>query len=174
MLNTNTIDTNAIANDAEHVRYIISTEKNGDNLIKRANNIQRIARRTGNLVLADLGTEAHRRGRALNFDGVMPAVKNDSKIEKFARYAAVRACSMQDKMSPRANQMFARWGYAESAVRLVNKTRGNKMFHKMCELGLGEFTAEYIVYKYMLDLVSVEIGYELFAILVDAGVEMEG
>ena len=173
MKNVNKIEAAILANNAQLVRNIITKEKNGDNLITISENINRIAKKTNNLHLADWSTEMHRRGKALKFDGVMPAVANDSKIERLGRYAAVRGSSIQDKMSARANGMFKRRGYAQTALRLVTKARGNEMFHKMCGLGLVEFTAEYIVYTHMLDLVSMEVATHVTELLIDADVIVE-
>ena len=47
------------------------------------------------------------------------------------------------------------------------------MFHKMCGLGLVEFTAEYIVYTHMLDLVSMEVATHVTELLIDADVILE-
>ena len=173
MKNVNKIEANLLADNAILAFNIIKNEKNGDNLIEYSARLNKLAKKTDNQYLADLGTDAHRRGKAIKFDGVMPAVANDSKIERLARYAAVRGSSIQDRMSSRANQMFKRYGYAQTALRPVTKARGNEMFHKMCGLGLVEFTAEYIVYTHMLDFVSMEVATHVTELLIDADAIVE-
>jgi len=76
-------------------------------------------------------------------------------------------------MSPRTNMMFRRWGYAQTALRLATKQQGNEMFHKMCDLGLVEYTSEFIVFTYMLDLVSTDTAETLALLLMDAGVHVD-
>jgi len=167
MKNVNKIEANLLAFN------IIKNEKNEENLLEYSARLNKLAKKTDNQYLADAGTEAHRKGKALTFDRKMPAAANDSKIERLARYAAVRASSIQDRMSSRANGMFKRLGYAQTALRLVTKARGNEMFHKMCGLGLVEFTAEYIVYTHMLDFVSMEVATHVTELLIDADAIVE-
>jgi hypothetical protein len=173
MKNVNKIEANLLANNAILAFNIIKNEKNEENLLEYSARLNKLAKKTDNQYLADLGTEANRRAKALTFDREMPAAANDSKIEHLARYAAVRACSIQGKMIGRVNGMFARYGYAQTALRLVSTARGNEMFHKMCGLGLVEFTAEYIVYTHMLDLVSMEVATHVTELLIDADVILE-
>ena len=173
MKNVNKIEANLLANNAILAFNIIKNEKNEENLLEYSARLNKLAKKTDNQYLADLGTEANRRAKALTFDREMPAAANDSKIERLARYAAVRACSIQGKMIGRVNGMFARYGYAQTALRLVTTARGNEMFHKMCGLGLVEFTVEYIVYTHMLDLVSMEVATHVTELLIDADVILE-
>ena len=155
-----------LAKDALVARNILETEKCEDKLSTYATNWKRVAKRTNNEMLAALAKEAATAAR-------MPAAANDSKIETIARSAAIKACSLQGKMCARSNMMFARYGYAQTTLRLAKKAQGNDMFHKMCELGLVEYTAQYIVYTHMLDFVSDDIAETLLLLLADAGVDVE-
>ena len=91
MKNVNKIEANLLANNAILAFNIIKNEKNGDNLIEYSARLNKLAKKADNQYLADLATDAHRRGKAIKFDGVMPAVANDSKKERLARYAADKA-----------------------------------------------------------------------------------
>jgi hypothetical protein len=146
MKTTQKITTDTLAKDAMFARNILDTQKDAGKLSSYATNWQRVGARTNNSMLCDLATEAHRRGRAYKFDAVMPA---------------------------RANQMFARYGYAQTALRLVTQTQGNDMFHTMCELGLVEYTADYIVYTHMADLLSAKVYQHVALLLIDADVDVQ-
>jgi len=103
----------------------------------------------------------------------LPAPINTSKAERYVRLAAAKACGIVGKMSARANQMYMRDGYTISYIRQVNQSRGNAMFYKMCELGAGKYTAEYIVAKHFSSLISAKVYKECVAMLAEQKIFIE-
>ena len=156
-------------------RELAKDEPNSNTLLSLANNWADAAERSKNKELHRLSKIAQMEGNTAYFDQRYPAAHNDSEIELLCRNVAVRGSALRGTKSiQRIVQQFSNRGFAEGMLFQVNKSCGGPVFEELCELGLGDMSAEFTVWTHMRERLNAKVATLLEDLLLEKGLIKNG
>ena len=133
-------------------------------LLNLATNIDnRIKQNVEYSYFAVLSKKAKDKANSIRLKQTLPSPKTNSELEQLA-YESVFKTALELGIKPSARVIYwqlSKLGYAQTLIKQVTKSIGNKMFETLCANGLMDITAEYFVYKHAQNLVPIKVKNEL-------------
>ena len=112
---------------------------------------------------AVLSKKAKDKANSIKLKQVLPQPLSDSKLEKLA-YESVFKTALELNIKPSNRviyQQLNRYGYAQTLVKQVCKSVGNKVYQSLCANGLMDITAEHFVFNNALHLIPNTVKQQL-------------
>ena len=110
-----------------------------------------------------LSENATKKANSIKLKQVLPQPLSDSKLEKLA-YESVFKTALELNIKPSNRviyQQLNRYGYAQTLVKQVCKSVGNKVYQSLCANGLMDITAEHFVFNNALHLIPNTVKQQL-------------
>ncbi len=129
-----------------------------------ANNINKYIKQHPNYAhFSILADNAIKKANSIKLKQVLPQPLSDSKLEKLA-YESVFKTALELNIKPSNRviyQQLNRYGYAQTLVKQVCKSVGNKVYQSLCANGLMDITAEHFVFNNALHLIPNTVKQQL-------------
>ena len=129
-----------------------------------ANNINKYIKQHPNYAhFSILADNAIKKANSIKLKQVLPQPLSDSKLEKLA-YESVFKTALELNIKPSNRviyQQLNRYGYAQTLVKQVCKSVGNKVYQSLSANGLMDITAEHFVFNNALHLIPNTVKQQL-------------
>mgnify|MGYP000246926700 CR=1 FL=1 len=121
--------------------------------------------------MLSLARKAAHSANYIDYDGRLPPALDDSPLENRVREIAIKAMAIEGVLKGRTTQMFKRYDYVDTVIKLVQNNVGGGHFKTITDAGHIELTAEYVVYRYLSDRISAELLEKIQLLLIENNVE---